>query len=64
MGLYPVTVALQYDTTHKITHHTQTKHSTQKYKSSKGHILHTINTLQYKDNYNTNTITNTISREK
>jgi hypothetical protein len=54
MGLYPVALALQQDTTHKITHHTQTKHRTQNYKNNKGHILHTINTitieiqLQYK----------------
>jgi hypothetical protein len=37
MGLYPVAVALQQDTTHKITHRTQTKHSTQDYRINKGH---------------------------
>jgi hypothetical protein len=45
MGLYPVAVVMQLDTSHKITHHTQTKHSTQNYKNNEGHILHTINTI-------------------
>jgi hypothetical protein len=37
MGFCPAEVVLQYDTTHKITHHTQTKYS---YTNSKGHITH------------------------
>jgi hypothetical protein len=65
MGLYPVAAVLRLDTTHKITHRTQTKHSTQNYKNNRGHILYKINTitiqiqiqLQCKYKYNTNTIT-------
>jgi hypothetical protein len=40
------------NTSHKITHHTQTKHSTQIYTNNKGHITH--------NEYNANTITTTI----
>jgi hypothetical protein len=43
MGLYPVAVVLQWDntkkyTSHKITFHTQTEHSTQTYTNNKRHI--------------------------
>jgi hypothetical protein len=42
--VYPVAVVLQEDTklhiSHKITHHAQTKHSTQSYTNNKGHITH------------------------
>jgi hypothetical protein len=54
MGLYPVAAVLQYDTTHKITHRTQTKHSTHNYKNNKGHTAYSTY------NYNTYTTTNTI----
>jgi hypothetical protein len=58
MGLHSVAAVLQQDTTHRITHRTQTKHNTQNYKNNKRHVLHTIQIqLQYKYNYNTNTIT-------
>jgi hypothetical protein len=44
MGFYPVEVILQYDRkihiSHKITHHAQTKHSTQSHANNKGHITH------------------------
>jgi hypothetical protein len=74
MGLYSVAAVLRWDITHKITHRTQTKHSTQNIKNNKGHILHTVHTitkkynyktnriqLQYNYNYNTNTIRITIN---
>jgi hypothetical protein len=54
MGFYSVAVVLQLDTTHKITHHTQTKHSTQNYTNNKGHTTH--------NEYNANTITTTINK--
>jgi hypothetical protein len=44
-GVYPVTVVLQEDTTHKSTHvtqnntHTRTKHSTQSYTNNKWHFI-------------------------
>jgi hypothetical protein len=44
MGFYLVAVVLQQDTTHKytthITHHAQTKRSTQGYSNNKGHNTH------------------------
>jgi hypothetical protein len=44
-------------TAHKITHHTQTKHSTQNYTNSKGHTTHN----EYNENTTTtNTVTTTI----
>jgi hypothetical protein len=39
-------------TSHKITHHAQTKHSTQNYTNSKGHTTHI--------EYNANTIPTTV----
>jgi hypothetical protein len=40
MRFYPVAVVLLKDTTHKIPHHAQTKHSTQRHKSNERHITH------------------------
>jgi hypothetical protein len=45
MGVFPVTVVLQQDTTyinthHKITHHAQIKHSIQSYTNNEGRISH------------------------
>jgi hypothetical protein len=39
-GFYPAAVLLQEYTSHKITHHTQTKDSTQSYRNNRGHITH------------------------
>jgi hypothetical protein len=39
-GFLPGGRELQYDATHKNTHHAQTKHSTQSYTNSKGQIKH------------------------
>jgi hypothetical protein len=54
MGFY--LVAVYYNktqhTSHKITHHTQTKHSTHNYANNKGDTTH--------NEYNANTITTTI----
>jgi hypothetical protein len=61
MDFYPVAVVLQYDatqkwhTSHRLTHHTQIKHSTQNYTNNKGHITHNEYNYNYnKNNYNYN----------
>jgi hypothetical protein len=53
MGFYPVAVYYNktQHTSHKITHHTQTKHSTQNYTTNKGQTTH--------NECNVNTITTT-----
>jgi hypothetical protein len=54
MGFYPVAAILQYHTSHKITHHTQTKHSTQNYTSNKGHTIQNEYNANMIYNYNKN----------
>jgi hypothetical protein len=46
MGFYPVAVVLYNKKQHKITHHAQTKHSTQSYTKTIKGTLHTINATQ------------------
>jgi hypothetical protein len=61
MGLYPVVMLLQLDTTHKyhtshkITYHPQTKQITQNYTNNEGHTTH--------KEYSANTITTTTNND-
>jgi hypothetical protein len=48
-GILPLAAVLQSDTSHKITHRTQTEHGTQNYKNNKGHThIHTIKIQRFK----------------